>query len=349
MSWQVLKSALDNMRAAGSDGFEGFVGVLLGALLDQTFIIARTGEQPGGDGRSFDGTIRFQSKHYTKADIPDFDIVADFHRVRASYPAMEIYVLGSVSAINEQLRSTLDSLELEFGIDIVTLDYGTDTSSLSVLTIAFFDRVRQFAPLDRLAGPDVAWIQTQSQAPAIQNAVAGLRGEIAQSMRLFSHLRVAARQRLQERFGQMATTLPIRFAINLAGAIRRTSVEAKLAQWRNDPSARILLMEGEEGMGKSWAVARFAADLADEQGKAVLWLDSDEWDGCSDLHDLVQRALARLPIDGVKELTNWCRKAEHTWSQRLTIFLDGVNEGDALGAAQRLISNVRASRRRANS
>jgi|ERR1043165_1797239 glycerol-3-phosphate cytidylyltransferase-like family protein len=45
---------------------------------------------------------------------------------------MEIHVLGSVSQINEQLRSTLDGLERELGIDIVALDYDAETSALSL-------------------------------------------------------------------------------------------------------------------------------------------------------------------------------------------------------------------------
>ena len=89
MSWQNLQKALNDLKDAGPDGFEGFVGTLLGALLNQSFIPARSGDQPGGDGRSFDGNIRIQTKHYTKAEIPDADIVADFHRLRGDYPAME--------------------------------------------------------------------------------------------------------------------------------------------------------------------------------------------------------------------------------------------------------------------
>lgn len=329
------------MKAAGADGFEGFVGVLLGALLDQTFLTARTGEQPGGDGRSFDGSIRFQTKHYTTAGIPDFDIVADFHRVRANYPAMETYVLGSVSEINEQLRSTLDNLQLEFGIDIVALDYETDASPLSVLTMLFWDRVQRFAPLNRLDGPTVTWIQTQSQAIAVQNEITRLREAFTQSVWLFNKLRTAANRRLQERFGRMAPLQPFRFTINLANGIPRTSLTAALGQWRNDPNGRLLLMQGDEGMGKSWAAAGFAEDLAREDGRAILWLDSHEWDGASDMQDLLRRALAKLPIDGIKDLTHWRRKAEFVWPQRLTLFLDGANEGTALKTAQKLVSDLR--------
>src|SRR4051812_19418426 len=141
MSWHDFKTALNGIDDSGPDGFEGLVGILLGALLDQTFIIARTGDQPGGDGRSYDGSVRFQAKQYTKAKIPDADIVADFHRVRGNYPAMESYIIASVSRINDQLRSTLDGLELEFGIDIMTLDYATESSPLSIFAISFWSRI----------------------------------------------------------------------------------------------------------------------------------------------------------------------------------------------------------------
>src|SRR5262245_58613390 len=123
MSWARLKAGLDELTPSGSHGFEGFVAAMLQVLLDRPFLVARAGDQPGGDGRSYDGAIRVQAKHYTAASVPGGDIIADFHRIRHGNPEMETYVIVSVSVIPEQLRSALDVLEIQFGIDILTLSY----------------------------------------------------------------------------------------------------------------------------------------------------------------------------------------------------------------------------------
>ena len=126
MSWENVKAALHELPHEGCNGFEGFVADLLSALLNQPFLVARKSDQPGGDARSFDGSVRLQAKHYTAGRIPDADIIADFHRVRLNCPSMDTYAIGTAFPINEQLRSSLDALETEFGNYIPTLDYSTE-------------------------------------------------------------------------------------------------------------------------------------------------------------------------------------------------------------------------------
>nr|HPI77444.1 hypothetical protein [bacterium] len=59
-----LIEALRGMTASGENGFEGLIAALLGKLLDEEFVVARSGSQPGGDARSVSGVVTMQAKRY---------------------------------------------------------------------------------------------------------------------------------------------------------------------------------------------------------------------------------------------------------------------------------------------
>lgn len=342
MSWENVKVALHELPHEGCNGFEGFVADLLSALLNQPFLVARKSDQPGGDARSFDGSVRLQAKHYTAGRIPDADIIADFHRVRLNCPSMDTYAIGTAFPINEQLRSSLDALETEFGIDIPTLEYSTELSSLSVLTITFWYAVCRFPQLASLDAAMHTWVISRAESNEIQKAICDLRKAFSQSIRLFVTLRNAAKQRLAERVGIVSGPSAGRFSINLRQAIARKSVRSGFNEWRTSNSL-VFVLEGEEGMGKSWAAAACADEIAHDDGCAVIWMECHEWAGTSDLHQLIARAFNKCALPGVKELTKWQRKMEFIWPSRLYFFLDGANEDDALETAQTLVSKARTS------
>jgi len=342
MSWENVKATLHELPHEGHDGFEGFVANLLSALLNQPFIVARKPDQPGGDARSFDGSVRLQAKHYTVRKIPDADIIADFHRVRLNFPSMDTYVIGTAFPINEQLRSSLDALETEFGIDIPTLDYSTELSSLSVLTITFWDIVCRFPSLASLDAAMHTWVSSRADSNDIRGATSDLRNALSQSLRLFCTLRNVAKQRLQERFGVVQASHTGRFTINLAKAVARNTVRNTFHKWRTS-SSPVLVLEGDEGMGKSWSAAACADEVVQDDGCAAIWMECHEWAGTSGFHQLITKALNKCALPGVKELVNWQRKMEFIWPRRLYFFLDGANEDDALETAQALVSKARTS------
>jgi len=342
MSWENVKAALHALPHEGRDGFEGFVAELLSALLSQRFIVARKSDQPGGDARSFDGSVRLQAKHYIAGKIPDADIIADFHRVRLNCPSMETYVVGTAFPINEQLRSSLDALEVEFGIDIQTLDYSKESSSLSVLTITFWSAVCRFPSLASFDAAMHAWVTSRAESNAIRAAVGDLRNALSQSLRLFCTLRNVAKQRLQDRFGVVQASHTGRFTINLPKAVARNAVRNTFQKWRTSTSP-VFVLEGDEGMGKSWAAASCADEVTQDDGCAAIWMECYEWAGTSDFHQLIAKALNKCAPPGVKDLAHWQRKMEFVWPRRLYLFLDGANEDDALGTAQTLVSKARTS------
>ncbi len=304
--------------------------------------MARKPDQPGGDARSFDGSVRLQAKHYTVGKIPDADIIADFHRVRLNCPSMDTYVIGTAFPINEQLRSSLDALESEFGIDIPTLDYATELSSLSVLTITFWGAVCRFPSLASFDAAMHTWMTSRANSSEIRAATDDLRNALSQSLRLFCTFRNVAKQRLQQRFGVVQASHTGRFTINLPLAVARNAVRDPFQKWRNSNSP-VFVLEGDEGMGKSWAAAACADEVAQDDGCAAIWMECHEWAGMPDFHHLIAKALNKCALPGVKELTNWQRKLEFIWPRRLCFFLDGANEDDALETAQKLVSQARTS------
>ncbi|MGO9200779.1 MAG: hypothetical protein ACLQM8_09600 [Limisphaerales bacterium] len=62
MSWARLRKALQGIRPAGTDGFEGVVATLLEQLLGERFVVARSGGQSGMDARNAAGGSVLQAK-----------------------------------------------------------------------------------------------------------------------------------------------------------------------------------------------------------------------------------------------------------------------------------------------
>lgn len=340
--WKKISSALDRMADDGPSGFEGLVGALLGQLLGQTFLIARKGDQPGGDGQGLNGQVRFQSKHYTKAKIPDATVEADFYRILAGQPELEVYVVATTNPVNEQLRSRLNKIEALHGIDVVTLDYGSEGASLALLLTTYWEVARSFSPLDKVPRGVADWIGEAAKQRETIDGITRLRGELLGSTRLFETLRQAAQDRFRARVGLTDTNQVGDFTIRVKAAVQRRALRESISKWLQSEASRVILIEGEEGMGKSWAVASAVGDFDERADPVVLWLDSSQWSGVDDLKALLASALACLPLDRQPDSTGWERKLRLRWAERLCLVLDGVNERrESLLTAQTLLRELR--------
>src|SRR6266446_3706122 len=95
MSWGEMKQALQNMPDSGPDGFEGLAAILLQNLLRDTFVCARSGDQPSGDARTLRGDVVIQAKRYKEGTSLDAkNIEGDLREARRAVPNLEVYVLA---------------------------------------------------------------------------------------------------------------------------------------------------------------------------------------------------------------------------------------------------------------
>src|SRR5689334_9947521 len=122
MSWSSLQKAIQAMPPTGANGFEGVIALALSRLLARQFLLSRTGDQQGIDGRDLNGAIMMQGKRYTSTRLTESQVETDFHAARRSFPQMEVYVLG-VSRTTAQLMTRLEQLRQDTGIDLVAIDW----------------------------------------------------------------------------------------------------------------------------------------------------------------------------------------------------------------------------------
>lgn len=339
MSWEQLKSALQRMPPTGETGFEGLVARLLSDLLDETFVLARAGDQPSGDARSLLGTISIQAKRYAEStSINVREIEGDIHAARRALPHLEVYVPVITRSATAQFQDATDAIEAETSLNIITLSFDEDAGGLPALCITFWDSISHFPELRDFGDELLGWIEEQRESPAIQRSLTILGRDIREGLRSYNKTFRSSSAFLQRRFGLAGPVLTsIGSDIDLSSAIRRPKLESAMEQWWVNPHPKAAYLQGEEGTGKSWAAALLVEHLLEASQTLVLWVDSFDWRGCYNLADVVSNAFRKMGITDERKLSILNRKVLHLWRDPILIVLDGVNEYNALDAANRVL------------
>ena len=182
------------------------------------------------------------------------------------------------------------------------------------------------------------WATEQAARPEVQQRIHQLHQDIAQQLATFETVRRSAQDFLARRFGFVQPPLP-RNKIQLQSGVHRSAADS-LWQWSQSSGHSIARLQGEEGMGKSWTAAEFAWRAVNEAQALVCWLESGDWQGCWTVEDILGIALRQLGVRDEQVKRRLIRKALRRWTQRLLFVLDGVNENNALPAAQGLIVDL---------
>ncbi|OIJ39941.1 restriction endonuclease [Massilia timonae] len=124
-SLEQIKNAILSLKAAGPDGFEGFVRIILTSLTGVPFRLAASGLQGGIDGSAtfYSDSVCFEAKRYSDA-IPRNEIlskVADL--ARSSHASDRLWVLGATSEVSSQLVSAVREVGNQRAISTLILDW----------------------------------------------------------------------------------------------------------------------------------------------------------------------------------------------------------------------------------
>ena len=342
MSFDNLRKALVMMPATGIEGFEGLAATLLSAVTSDLFYLARAGEQPA-DALSAAGNVAMQGKRYDKTRLDETEFEGDFHKACRLCPNLDCYVLAATRT-TAQLNLLARDLENRTGVDIILLQFDSPDSELSALCIMFWDRIKAFPQISEL-GPDFAiWAAGEAQKPEMTVTVERLRATLTKSVPLSAAVERKLTTYLDGRFGIDALSRrPSRYRIELPSAVVRRAPQQQLTDWWKQPNARAAVVQGEEGMGKSWAASAFCYQLIEHSAALVLWLDSADWSGLSDLESVMNAGLTQAGFGDPQLRERLGRKAMNRWSDKLLVVLDGVNERAARDTAQRLLAQFHAA------
>lgn len=344
MSWLQLKNliqSLDELHKGRKKGepFEELAAELLGALLDIRFEIAKSGYQPIGDAINEERTIVLQAKNYNDdSPLNRKEILGDIEEAELELPNLQTYVLATSRTIDNKLRNRLGDVEKKTGLDIVTLELTDKMSNLGALCINFWKNIRGFLDSANIDPEFLDWVEKTK--PKIQKKIGELKSRLTQDQQSRNWVQKDTEKYLLKRFDYDSNhNLRFNYSINLSQATERKSLESKIKEWWYAKENPVCYLEGEEGMGKSWLAAKCVNRIcSDKQQIVTFWLDSNRWNGCRSLDDLLQACLKTIPgYQDERKLARLKLKMRNIWWPSTLIVLDGVNEAEAIEAAKRIL------------
>lgn len=345
-----LNNALLKLNATGEKGFEGLVGVALATITGVPFRLAGSGRQFGIDGKSSydDDCICFEAKLY-KGKIARTEVIAKIPDLVRNHPHVDlVWVLGSTTAINTQLADDLRADGRKWGVIVLILDWSKNELPPLATALALAGMLVETFLIANLNDSDIRQdvssaliaiskhenfnthakrIQTELNAPAMATYLAQKANELWLSKifkdKAFAHAQLG--QPLSPGDASVARTL-----------LPRKTFSDRLKLLFTCPSdAKITVVLGNEGSGKSWIVAQSWLSLP--RKPIMLVLTPQEF-----REDTAQNEIDKLLIDNIINQTSDeptdsnVKRWRHRFSRwrhnstidppRFVVLIDGINQ-----------------------
>lgn len=340
----MLELFLHKLKDTGVDGFEGLVARLLKDLTGFDFLLARSGSQHGRDGQALDssnGSIVFECKNYATKNIGETEISGKIVESCSTIADLDLWILCTSKLVSAQLVDKLTQISQRLNIDFLVLDTQEESCGrLDVLCAGFKETVlrhfRRAGLKDCLKDLDLELDQI-ARSCKIDDEVHKLQIEVQTSIVGLCTLRKQTREKWleavndkkasKEDFGQIINVLS-----QDARFVERRKFEQELNKWWHNwnNSKNIEIVLGDEGVGKSWAVAYWLSKRMTKSGTfpPVLYFSAKDVTETGRLEDLLIRKLKPY-----NESKNWLVRFKR-WTKRqhrdnlpaAVLVFDGLNE-----------------------
>ena len=346
---KVLQDALLALDPSGPEGFEGFLGVILGELTGQSFRLAKSGTQRGRDGDSaFDGgATYFEGKRYkdglSKNDISAklFDVAID------DVGLVDLWILGVTCEVSSQTVKDAQLFAAKQGFGIAVLDWSNnDLGSLLVAAVAASSKSKSFITQGLTGTPAAGLIASAINAidhfekhvdfplrvdelrkALVEDVALGQTKTLNQAWlgRLFSN-----KANARAEFGQPLSPLDPSGPMVLDRPERARLISA----FSEVPESEIYAIVGEEGVGKSWLAAQ-SWSLSSPKSLLVICPADDLTGGDAENLDdfLIRKLIRQTGASSTQQATVRWRRRFNAWranipasSVRLTLIADGLNQ-----------------------
>lgn len=349
MHAEALKEALLALDPSGPEGFEGFLGVILGEITGQSFRLAKSGTQLGRDGDSaFDGGATFfEGKRYkdglSKNDISVklFDVAND------DVSLVDVWILGATCEVASQTVEAAQKFATKHGFGIAVLDWSNnDLGALLIAAVVAGSKSKAFITQGLTGGPGAGLIASAVVAidyfakhADLPSRVSSLKKALAEDVglghaktlnqawlsRLFTN-KLEARAEFGQPLSPFDPSGPM--------ALDRPERTALTNAFSGAPESEIYAIVGEEGVGKSWLAVQ-SWNLSNPKSLLVLCPADDlTGDDAENLDDFLIRKLLSQTGASIttSAMTRWKRRF-NAWrantpasSVRLTLIADGLNQ-----------------------
>lgn len=353
----VLAQALHALPTSGEAGFEGLIAKLLTKLTEIPFFVRRSGSQQGRDADSSGNAaerIFVECKRYEESSSLDERGLRTQIEISANAaPDLDMWVLATTRSMDASAAQWLAERTREMGADFCVLPCGSlsQPADLDYLAAAFEKDV-----VSHCEGKGANIAALRAYLRKVREGV-GFNGALKRLRETFSSATVGLpsfRTRLNESLfkvledeaaSRLRLNAPLASGERTSVNVPRQAVQLHLESFASSPrvvdAPRICVIQGEEGNGKSWAVATWVRGLISQQAAPpVFWFKS------SASKELGLRDLARLCVTQLQtseedvfrlKLQRWLGG---TSDARGIVVLDGINERHGVQFWANYIANL---------
>lgn len=344
-SLEIIRTGILSLKAAGADGFEGLLRIVLTNLTGIPFRLAASGLQGGMDGDAalpLD-SICFEAKRYS-GDIPRNEVltkIADL--ARDNNAADRLWILGATTEVSSQIaRDTKEDGDRN-AISTFILDWtSAPLPLLAIAVVAAGDPAIDFIVknyLEKTYQPKLtdselkSSFQTISNHPEFENRLQKLKSNLNVSklalqraielnrewrIETFCDTRLA-----QQRLGQGLAVLKDKSFPSMRNELR-DQIAGKIQ------AGKEVILLGDEGHGKSW----LSAQLCSETKGLALFVSAEQLEGTSveELDDFLIEILIKQTNEVATEaLKSRWRHRLQAWKfaqpqAQFLVVIDGLNQ-----------------------
>jgi hypothetical protein len=337
----VLKSALTSLKPSGTDGFEGFIRIVLTELTGIPFRLAASGLQGGIDGDALfpKDAVSFEAKRYSESTLNRNDVltkIADF--ARNGVVADRLWVLAATTEVSTQLSGAVRHDCTQQAIFPLILDWCEyPLPLLAVAAVAAGSPAIDFMIANgdaELSRDEIDGIfNLISKHPHFYSLLTKLKDELDVSQ-LATARSVECNQKWREQCFRDNQTSKIRLgqSLGIAACEEMPTMRSAVQQTIRESliAGTVTVLIGDEGRGKSW----LAAQICYEHQGISLFISAEAFNEikANDVDEFIIKQLIQQTND-LPSLT-----LEQTWRHRinfwkeqpscqpLLVIVDGINQ-----------------------
>ena len=264
-----LKNAVLALDPSGAQGFEGLIGTALAEIVGIPFRLANSGVQFGVDGTSSstDSSISYECKRYSDR-VPREPVMAKVGELSIASHDVDLWILCATSEVGAQLVDDVSQFGRTHTISTIVVDWSnTGTPPLAVLLAMARDKVIKFLKkhvhsTEPAINDVISELEILAKDPTFDTHTTRIRQDLENPMLGLAAAREAnktwlidtfsSRERARSRLGQPLSPYDENHRIWHP----RRNLTSKIIPFLTGSSRRsVLYVVGNEGVGKSWALA----------------------------------------------------------------------------------------------
>ncbi len=339
-----LISCLRKLEPTGYNGFEGLILKLMEKFTGERFYLARSGSQFGKDFSNADWLAVECKRYAERTPLHERELLGEVDQAYRANPNLDLWVLVTSIPVDNQLAEALIYNGREKGVEILFIESKEDGSGNLQLLCADGDHIFiQFLENNLKTNVDTdgikKYLKTIKVKSDYQNKIEILKNDFLKRNLGYDHFRVWQNNWLLERFESPEKS---RYDFNQSIAIcdqesafiKRTKALEKFdcwfTQWRNG-ERKMFILSGEEGDGKTWAVASWIAENIKKDDNTIpfVFLPA-RFVSSADIIPMLAHVVSKW-YEGLsdeyweKRFKNWLTRPPST-DPLLVLVIDGLNE-----------------------